>query len=57
MTAAAEPSFFDLPAEERSAAYEAAETRYGVDSFWDLDPEDRAAVYDKALNDSWAVTR
>lgn len=57
MSAQAEPSFFDLPAEERAAAYEAAETRYGVDSFWDLDPEDRAAVYDKALNDSWAVPR
>ena len=40
--------FFDLPAEERAAATDAACERAGVESFYDLSPEERGACYDKA---------
>jgi len=44
-------NFFDLPAEARAAAYEAAEERGGVGAgnFFDLSPEERGAAYDRAL--------
>ena len=44
-------NFFDLPAEDRAAAYEAAEERGGVGAgnFFDLSPEERGAAYDRAL--------
>jgi len=43
--------FFDLPAEDRAAAYEAAEERGGVGrgNFFDLSAEERGAAYDRAL--------
>ena len=43
--------FFDLPPEDRAAAYEAAEDRYNVSSgnFFDLSPEERGATYERAL--------
>lgn len=43
--------FFDLPAEDRAAAYASAEERGGVGAgnFFDLSPEERGAAYDRAL--------
>ena len=43
--------FFDLPVEDRAAAYEAAEERGGVGrgNFFDLSAEERGAAYDRAL--------
>jgi len=43
--------FFDLPAEDRAAAYAAAEERAGVGpgNFFDLSPEERGAAYDRAM--------
>jgi len=44
--------FFDLPAEDRAAAYEAAEERGGVGhgNFFDLSPEERGRAYDEAFD-------
>jgi len=44
-------NFFDLPAEDRAAAYRAAEERGGVGAgnFFDLSPEERGTAYDQAL--------
>lgn len=43
--------FFDLPPEDRAAAYETAEERGGIGAgnFFDLSPEERTAAYDQAL--------
>ena len=43
--------FFNLPPEDRAAAYEAAEERAGVGAgnFFDLSPEERGTAYDRAL--------
>jgi hypothetical protein len=43
--------FFDLPVEDRAAAYEAAEERGGVGhgNFFDLSPDERGRAYDEAL--------
>lgn len=40
--------FWDLPADERSAAMEKACDRGGMTNFFDLPPEERGAVYDGA---------
>jgi len=44
--------FYDLPAEDRAAAYRDAEERGGVGegNFFDLPAEERAAAYDRAEN-------
>jgi hypothetical protein len=43
--------FFDLPAEDRAAAYDRAECETGQ-SFFDLPAEERGHYYDKAERDS-----
>jgi hypothetical protein len=40
--------FWDLPAEERGAAMDAACERAGVADFWDLSAEERGEAYDRA---------
>lgn len=39
--------FWDLPVEDRGAAYDRAEQETGR-SFWDLEPEERGYYYDRA---------
>ena len=39
--------FYQLPADERTAAYDYAREKYGVDNFFDLEPEERAEIYEK----------
>jgi len=48
-------NFFDLPPEERAAAYESAEERYGVSpgNFFDLSPDERGEAYDRAMGLDW----
>ena len=41
-------SFYDLPPEERAAAYDAACERAWVSNFHDLPPEERARAYEEA---------
>ncbi len=43
--------FWDLPADDRAAAMQAACDRYGVTDFWDLDAGQRGDVYDRAAGD------
>lgn len=40
--------FFDLPPEERGAAYDRACERGDVENFFDLPAEERARVYEEA---------
>lgn len=43
--------FFDLPADERAAAYKSACERFGEANFFDLSPEERGWAYDRATGD------
>jgi hypothetical protein len=47
--------FWDLPADQRDQAMQAACDRYGVGDFWDLDPDQRNAAYGRAADDWYGV--
>ncbi len=46
--------FFELPADKRDAARDAACEKYGVQDFYDLDPEQRAEAYDEAVRAAYS---
>lgn len=47
---AANNGFWDLPAEDRAAIFDAAYEETGVVNFFDLSPEERGRYYDRATD-------